>query len=389
MVPDGWRATQVGDIARFFSGGTPSKKNPYYWGGDHPWISGKDLKQHYLYSSIDKLTDEGLKNSKQAPKGATLILVRGMTLLKDFPVGYAAKRVSFNQDIKALIPNKGMSDLYLSFLLAGNKNLIKQLVSTAGHGTGRLDSNSIKAFPVNVPPLSEQNKIAKILSTWDKAIEVTEKLLNNSQQQKKSLMQQLLTGKKRLAGFGGEWDKKSLSKIADIVMGSSPKSESYNKLKKGLPLLQGNADIKNRMSVPRVYTSQITKECFVGDILLSVRAPVGEVSRSKHHACIGRGIAAIRAKEDTSQNYLYQWLLHFEPKWARLSQGSTFEAVNSNDIKTLHIDVPQKEEQQKIASILSTADKEIETLQQKLNHLKQEKKALMQQLLTGKRRVVL
>ena len=148
-------------------------------------------------------------------------------------------------------------------------------------------------------------------------------MISNSQQQKKSLMQQLLTGKKRLSGFSGEWEREVLSKISDIVMGSSPKSENYNSLETGLPLLQGNADIKNRLSTPRIFTSQITKECLVDDILLSVRAPVGEVSRSVHHACIGRGIAAIRAKENISQNYLYQWLLHFEPKWARYSQGST------------------------------------------------------------------
>ncbi len=262
------------------------------------------------------------------------------------------------------------------------------LASPGGAGRNKtLGQGEFSKLELPLPPTKEQKKIAKILSTWDQAIEITEKLLNNSQQQKKSLMQQLLTGKKRLLGFSGEWNKKALSKIADIVMGSSPKSESYNKQKKGLPLLQGNADIKNRLSTPRVYTSQITKECLEGDTLLSVRAPVGEVSHSVHHACIGRGIAAIRAKEGMSQEYLYQWLLHFEPKWLRLSQGSTFEAVNGNDIKTLHIDIPQKEEQQKIASVLSTADHEIETLQQKLNHLKQEKKALMQQLLTGKRRV--
>ena len=85
MVPEGWIPSQIGDIAKFSSGGTPSKKNADYWGGDEPWISGKDLKTHYLASSIDSLTDEGFKRAKKAPKGSSLILVRGMTLLKDFP----------------------------------------------------------------------------------------------------------------------------------------------------------------------------------------------------------------------------------------------------------------------------------------------------------------
>ncbi len=288
-----------------------------------------------------------------------------------------------------LRPNKHIDSRFAEYLF--NTSRMIYLFWAYSYGLTkdrlRLYFNDFKRIPAEIIPQTEQKKIAKMLSTWDRAIEVTEKQLANSQQQKKSLMQQLFTGKKRLPGFDRAWNRIFLSKIADITMGSSPKSEAYNSLKEGLPLLQGNADIKKKLSAPRVYTSQITKECLVGDILLSVRAPVGEISRSVHHACIGRGIAAIRAGEDVSQNYLYQWLLHFEPKWIRFSQGSTFEAVNSNDIKTLHIDVPQKEEQQNIASVLTNADKEVETLQQKLDCLHQEKKALMQQLLTGKRRV--
>jgi type I restriction enzyme S subunit len=200
-------------------------------------------------------------------------------------------------------------------------------------------------------------------------------------------MQQLLTGKKRFAGFEGEWAEKRLDKISHIFMGSSPKSEFYNEDGIGLPLLQGNADIKNRKSVPRIFTSQITRECLPDDILLSVRAPVGAIASSNHHACIGRGIAAIRAKKDTTQVFLYQWLLNFEDKWDSFSQGSTFESVNSDDINNLKIKLPSLPEQQKIATILTTADQEIDNLRAQLNHLKQEKKALMQQLLTGKRRV--
>ncbi|EHK4154264.1 restriction endonuclease subunit S [Escherichia coli] len=255
-----------------------------------------------------------------------------------------------------------------------------------------ISPNDIKQFSLLLPPIAEQKKIAQILSTWDKAISVTEKLLANSQQQKKALMQQLLTGKKRLLDengvrFSGEWCTCTLSEVAHIIMGSSPKSEAYNDNGLGLPLIQGNADIKCRVSCPRVYTSDITKECTPGDILLSVRAPVGTVALSQHKACIGRGISAIKSKRKMSQSFLYQWFLWFEPKWCYLSQGSTFESINSDDIKTLKLSVPNFEEQQKIAAVLSAADVETSTLEKKLACLKDEKKALMQQLLTGKRRV--
>ena len=257
-----------------------------------------------------------------------------------------------------------------------------------------LNRNNVHRVKTAFPPLDEQRGIVKVLSTWDKAISTTEKLIEMSKQQKKALMQQLLTGKKRLVNpetgktFEGRWEDTLLNQLAVITMGSSPKSEAYNEIGEGLPLLQGNADIKFRKSAPRIYTSQITKKCSVGDILLSVRAPVGSVAKSLHDACIGRGIASIQAKKNIVKEFVYQWLLSFEPKWGMFSQGSTFEAVNSNDIKTLQVSIPIFAEQQQIASVLTIADKEIEVLEAKLAHFKQEKKALMQQLLTGKRRVV-
>lgn len=176
------------------------------------------------------------------------------------------------------------------------------------------------------------------------------------------------------------WSEERLLDAATVVMGASPKSEAYNDNQIGLPLIQGNADVKNRQSAPRVFTSEITKECDVGDILLSVRAPVGNVAKSVHHACIGRGIAAISAKLPNSQEFLYQWLLSHESNWARISQGGTFDAVNGDDLKSIGVTVPVPQEQQKIAECLSTLDELIGAEGQKLDALKAHKKGLMQQL---------
>ena len=179
----------------------------------------------------------------------------------------------------------------------------------------------------------------------------------------------------------GEWDTPTLSSVCDVIMGSSPSSLSYNENKIGLPLLQGNADIKNRLSAPRIYTTEITKECQIGDILLSVRAPVGTVAKSLHNACIGRGISSLRANKPNSQEYIYQWLFSYESSWAKISQGGTFDAVNSDDIRNLIIPIPKEKEQQKIASCLSSLDEVIAAHSEKLDLLKDHKKGLMQNLL--------
>lgn len=271
---------------------------------------------------------------------------------------------------------------------------VQHLILTKAGASTIPDLNHKDFYSIEFPlaPIKEQKKIAEILSTWDKAIETVEKLVANSQQQKKALMQQLLTGQKRLLDengvkFGAEWEEYSLSQISNIIMGTSPKSESYNDFENGLPLIQGNADIRNRKSNPRIWTSEITKECQPNDILMSVRAPVGTIAISNHHACIGRGIASIKAKKEYSQDFIYHWLLWFEPKWVNFSQGSTFESINSDDIKSLKISVPKIKEQEKIAQVLTLADREIDLYQRQLDKLKLEKKSLMQQLLTGQKRV--
>jgi type I restriction enzyme S subunit len=191
-----------------------------------------------------------------------------------------------------------------------------------------------------------------------------------------------LVPKLRFPEFRGEdgWKVETLSDVAIIIMGSSPKSEYYNQVHKGLPFLQGNADIKNRLSAPRLFTSEITKECAISDILLSVRAPVGSVAKSIHHACIGRGIAAVRTNLPNSQEFVYQWLLSYEPLWESISQGGTFDAVNSDDLKGVALAVPKSAEQQEIANCLTSLDDLITAQARKVDALKAHKKGLMQQL---------
>jgi len=249
----------------------------------------------------------------------------------------------------------------------------------------RLYFQDFSRIPVTIPPKKEQQKIAETLLNWDSTISVTESLLKATLVQKRYLAQKLLSG---VNSYSAERMVRFLGGVAEIIMGSSPESSCFNSLGLGLPLIQGNADIKDRLSNPKIFTSETTRECFPGDILLSVRAPVGEVSKSIHHACIGRGMAAIRPRSGISPSYLYQALLASEGIWAKLSQGSTFDAVTTKDVKKLKLQFPVVEgEQEKIAEVLEVADEQAEKLSKKLKLLRAEKQSLMRQLLTGKRRV--
>lgn len=393
QIPSGWSYQLLDNLAERCSGHTPSKSFPEYWNGGIKWVSLSDtfrLDNGYISETAKEISTEGIKNSSaQLHPAGTVIISRDAGIGKS---AVLAEPMAVSQHFIAWKcgEQEKISSWFLYHWLQLHKPEFER--QAVGSTIKTIGLGYFKKLKIATPPIGEQFKIATILGTWNKAISTTERLIDNSKQQKKALMQQLLTGKKRLLDdsgkpFEGEWEEVKLSNIANIIMGSSPKSSAYNEDSNGLPLLQGNADIKNRKSSPRIYTSEITKQCQNGDILLSVRAPVGTVAKSIHKACIGRGISAISAKDNHSQEFIYQWLLRFETMWEKYSQGSTFEAVNSNDIKSLLFTVPTHSEQIKIASVLSNTDQEIELLEEQLVALKQEKKALMQLLLTGKRRV--
>lgn len=177
------------------------------------------------------------------------------------------------------------------------------------------------------------------------------------------------------------WNETPLKEVAQISMGQSPSSSTYNENGDGLYLIQGNADIKNRESAPRIWTDSPTKSCLPNDILMTVRAPVGAIAVSKHEACIGRGVCAIRA-EGVEAGFLKQYLINYEPRWKNFEQGSTFTAVGSKEVNELPVLLPPLPEQRKIASILSSVDDAIRTTQKVIDQTEKVKQGLLQELLT-------
>ena len=167
-----------------------------------------------------------------------------------------------------------------------------------------------------------------------------------------------------------DWEVKPLGEVSKVIMGQSPDSKNYFDYEIGLPLLQGNADIKERKSIKRIWTNQITKICEENDIIMSVRAPVGTIALASFKSCIGRGICSIQNNNLIVKQFLYSYLEKFETNWARLSQGSTFESISSDDIRSLKIPIPPLPEQQKIAEILSTWDKAIDNCKKIIKKLK-------------------
>lgn len=256
---------------------------------------------------------------------------------------------------------------------------------SGGAAQPNLGAQDLARFMIAIPPKPEQAAIASALSDADSLIEGLEHLIEKKRQIKKGAMQELLTGKGRLPGFSKPWTTAPLSHLGTITMGQSPASAHYNTQGHGLPLIQGNADIRDRKTIARVFTTQFTRRGHSGDVLLSVRAPVGEVSRAIFDVALGRGMCAIQGTND----FVYQSLIARESLWATMSAGSTFDSVTGPAVRRFELNVPSDhEEQAAIAQVLTDMDSEIEALEQKVEKARAVKQGMMQELLTGRRRLV-
>jgi type I restriction enzyme S subunit len=178
----------LGDLVRMVSGGTPSKNNPNYWIGSIPWVSAKDMKSFFISDSQDHVSESAVKaGARMVPEGTVLLLTRGMTLLKDVPICVARTSLTFNQDVKALLAQSSLASDYLPYLLLGNKSRLLGLVDLAGHGTGRLNSDSLRALEVWLPPLPEQRAIASVLGALDDKIDLNRRMCQTLEEMARAL----------------------------------------------------------------------------------------------------------------------------------------------------------------------------------------------------------
>lgn len=162
-----------------------------------------------------------------------------------------------------------------------------------------------------------------------------------------------IEAKIRFQKYNDVWENVKLTETAPIVMGQSPDSKNYTDNPNDYILVQGNADMQNGRVVPRVWTTQITKLAEKGDLILSVRAPVGDIGKTDYNVVLGRGVAAIKGNE-----FIFQLLSRMKQfnYWSKLSTGSTFESINSSDIKSIEIYLPSQDEQSAIGSLFRTLD---------------------------------
>ncbi|MBQ0781568.1 MAG: restriction endonuclease subunit S [Thalassolituus oleivorans] len=408
-VPVDWNVLEADEISTKITKGTTPPKSDVSNTGEIPFLRVNNLSFNgtldasstFIY--VSKSAHNNFLARSKAYPGDILMNIVGpplgkTSLLKDdFPEYNMNQAIVFYRLKSTMVDNK----FFLSFLNSSKAQDWLQSRSKKTSGQQNLTIQICKELPVPIPPLPEQKKIAQILSTWDKAITTTEQLLANSQQQKKALMQQLLTGKKCLldkngARFSREWEATSLSKMGKIVSGGTPDTNTKEFWGGEIQWLTPTdvTALKSRfvsktfrtisdLGVKNSSATLLPK----GSLMVCTRATIGALAISTTDICTNQGFKNIIPSKDFDVEFIYYLLSFFSKELLRKASGSTFLELSKKDFEKIEMLCPSLKEQQKIAAVLSTADQEISVLQQKLDTLKQEKRALMQQLLTGKRRV--
>ncbi|TXD96218.1 hypothetical protein ES754_11330 [Psychrobacter frigidicola] len=400
MVPNGWEKHPIGKIC---SSIVPGRNKPKQFGGDIAWVTTPEITGRFIPSSAQEnyISKETIKEcgGKIVPKGAVVMAAVGDLGL----IAITREEVVLNQQLHAFVCSSEINNEFLAYWLATQTPYMESVASKTT--ILYLNKTNCESIPVLVPPIPEQQKIAKILSTWDKAISTTERLINNSTQQKKALMQQLLTGKKRLLDdsgkqFEGEWNKKILADICSKTI-SYGIVQTGEHVKDGVPCVRvvdltqktvsKNDMITTSDEINKSYNKTILES---GEVMMALRGVVGLV-RLVNEDLVGsnitRGLARLAPKTELIKSDFFLWILrssYVKNELMRKVGGSALQEISLTALRKVQIPFPSLQEQQKIATVLSNADREIELLEQQLADLKQEKKALMQQLLTGKKRVL-
>lgn len=271
------------------------------------------------------------------------------------------------------------------------------LASPGGAGRNKtLGQKEFGNIGLLLPTGIEQQKIARILSTWDKAIATVEKLIENSKAQKKALMQQLLTGKRRLPGFSEEWQKTAIKQMGQVLSGGTPDTQMPDYWS-GDVLWTTPTDITaQRTRYISDTARKITRKGVQassarllpsGALLVCTRATIGYLAITEREITTNQGFKSLIPNPDFDSDFLYYLFSYHKHQFVRFACGSTFLELSKKDFEKQTFLVPPLKEQEKIADILAKNDRELFNLEETHARFITEKTALMQQLLTGKRRV--
>ena len=387
IAPKSWDKSRIDKICRLSSGSTPRRDAVENFAGDILWVTSGELKRRTIEDTREKISETAVVNSHLEiyDPGTVVIAIYGLEAAGiRGTVSIIGKQCTISQACMAFTEFKGIDNEFFYYWYLNNGQVIG-LRYAQGTKQQNLSTDIVGSFPICFPSQGEQQRIASILTTQDKVIELKEKRLTEKQRQKKYLMQQLLTGKKRLPGFYGAW---SFPKAKELFQSVSDKDHNGD-----LAVLSSTQDRgivpRNEVDIDIKYDACSLvnyKKVSKGNFVISLRSFQGGIEYSTYTGLVSPAYTVLSSRKEISDGY-YKQFFKSTDYINRLNVAvygiRDGKQISYEDFGRLRIPYPPIKEQDAIAEVLSTADHEINLLQQDIEQEKQKKKALMQLLLTG------
>lgn len=417
LIPEDWEVKSLGDSVDILRGGSPRPIENYLTTNADGinWIKIGDVKPNdkYIRKTEEKIIPEGKSRSREVKKG-DFILSNSMSFGRPYILAIDG---CIHDGWLTIQKYAETFDKEFLYYLLGSDEVFNQYVQmAAGSSVQNLNKDKVADLQLKIPPLPEQQRIAKALSDVDALISTTEKLIQKKKNIKQGAMQNLLTGKKRLPGFGPQtksptykqtelglipedWEVKEFGDYALIVRGGSPRpiqnflttnSDGINWIKIGDVKPEDKYIVSTEEKIIREGKTR-SREVYKGDFILSNSMSFGRPYILQIDGCIHDGWLAIQNYQETFDSDFLYYLLGSDEifqQYIEMAAGSSVQNLNKEKVAKLLVPIFDKKEQTAIASVLSSMDKEIETLNTKLEKYRNLKTAMMQQLLTGKIRLV-
>ena len=396
IIPEDWEVKRLGDACDYvdYRGKSPNKSSNGVF-----LVTAKNIRDGYIDYDISKEFipidefEETMRRGK-AQIGDVLITTEA-------PLGHIAQidnsNIALAQRVIKYRGKAGLRNTYLKYYLMSEGFQTILIANATGSTALGIKGSRLHQLPIIIPNQQEQDSIITVLSLWDSAISKQTALIEKLTLRKRGLMQQLLTGRKRLEGFSGEWKEVRLGDVASINRGGSPRpiedyitdGDGYNWIKIG----DVGVDAKYiTRTEEKIIKEGLSKTRFVksGDFILSNSMSFGRPYILKIDGCIHDGWLVIQEYDKTFNIDFLYYILGYDTTLAQyksMAAGSGVLNLNKEIVKEVMLKTPSIDEQKAIATILVESDKEIELANKKLERLQEQKKGLMQVLLTGKRRI--
>lgn len=383
-IPVDWEVKRLGEIGDVVTGSTPPRDDMECWGGNYNWISAKDFKDKYIVDSEEKVTTKGMAFCRLLPSDSVLV-----TCIASIGLNAIAKNpCATNQQINAVIC-KACNNEYLYYQIEAAKD---RMIELAGQtAVPIINKGDFKNLMIPLPPCAEQEKIAEALSDVDALLAAMTKLIEKKRAIKQGAMQQLLTGKKRLAGFTGKWVEKRLGDVADFMTATTPTASIDLRWYIGTEnMLADKAGVtQNFASVPY----KVVREYIKGDVLTSnIRPYLKKIWLADRNGGCSTDVLVLRTHDRAVCIPEFLVMLVSDDAFFDFAManavGTKMPRGDKKVLVNFEVRLPSVPEQQAIASVLSDMDAEIAALEAKRAKYESVKQGMMQELLTGKTRLV-